>query len=38
MNLKMLLFASVSLVIFASCHDSDTPYMTLATKTLVVEA
>lgn len=28
----------MSLVIFASCHDSDTPYMTLATKTLVVEA
>ena len=30
MNLKMLLFASVSLVLFASCHNSDDPYMTLA--------
>ena len=38
MNLKMLLFASVSLVLFASCHNSDDPYMTLATKTLDVEA
>ena len=38
MNLKMLLFASVSLVLFASCHNSDEPYMTLATKTLDVEA
>ena len=38
MNLKMLLFASVSLVLFASCHNSDAPYMTLATKTLDVEA
>ena len=28
MNLKMLLFASVSLVLFASCHNSDDPYMT----------
>ena len=36
MNLKMLLFASVSLVLFASCHNSDDPYMTLATKTLDV--
>ena len=31
MNLKMLLFASVSLVLFASCHNSDDPYMSLAT-------
>lgn len=38
MNLKMLLFASVLLVVFASCHNSDDPYMTLDTKTLAVEA
>lgn len=39
MNLKMLLFASVSLVVFASCQSSDDdPYMTLETKTLAVEA
>ena len=38
MNLKMFLLASASLLLCASCDDSDDPYMTLETKTLEVEA
>ena len=36
MNLKMLLFASVSLVLFASCHNSDDPYMTLVSVSAIL--
>ena len=37
MNLKMLLFASVSLVLFASCHNSDEPYMPCFFRNNVVQ-
>lgn len=38
MNLKTFLFAGASLVLLASCQNTEDPYMTLATNTLDVEA
>lgn len=38
MNLKTFLLVSASLVAMMSCSDDDSPYMTLGSKTLTVEA